>query len=137
MVITNLPVFEVLTVDGVGSVASVPMLPVFSPNSQLAAAALAMATPSHWQGFHIGDPSPVARPSAGGAPVVPFPVALHPSEGVSEAGKWGCVEALRGAEAGGFRVSARPAPRKRYFPSLTLCAGNPRKCRCFRVSEKT
>ena len=41
-------------------------------------AALAMATPSHWQGFHIGDPSPVAHPSPGGAPVVPFPVARRP-----------------------------------------------------------
>ena len=99
-------------------------------------AALAMATPSHWQGFRIGDSSPVARPSAGGAPVVPFPVALRPFEGVVRSVEGTCGEALRGAEAGGFRVSARPADGKRCFPSLTSCAQGPRKCGRFRAPEK-
>ena len=96
-----------------------------------------MATPSHWQGFHIGDPSPVARPSAGGAPVVPFPVALRPFEGVVRSVEGACGEALRGAGACGFRVFARPADRKRCFPSLTSCAQDPRKCGRFRAPEKT
>jgi len=70
MVITNFSVFEVLTVDGAGSVASLQsQFPI--PNWQLAA--LAMATPSHRQGFRIGDSSAVARPSAGGGARRPIP----------------------------------------------------------------
>ena len=116
------------------NVASVLMLPIPISNWPTP---LLWREIGNWQHFRIGDSSLVAHPSAGGAPVVPFPVALCPLEGLSGGWNGGCLEAPRGRGPGGFRVFARPAPRRRYLPGLTSCAQDPRKCGRFRAPEKT